>query len=240
MAKSKNRTSTAAGSGAKGADAGARPFPTKEEILAFIEDSPGPVGKREIVRAFRIGGGDRIQLKAVMRELRREGTLERRPKRKVGRRGHLPPVTVLEVSGIDADGELLARPAVWDQDTAPPTIYLAPEKRSRSALAVGDRVLAKLRRVDDSTYEARPIHRIETAPRRVLGIYEIGDEGGRLRPTDRRARKDFILREEDAAGAQPGELVLVGPVGGVAAYERGHSAYFPDRGVPMLSEALCI
>ncbi|MCH8925135.1 MAG: ribonuclease R [Proteobacteria bacterium] len=214
MAKSKNRTSTAAGSGAKGADAGAkpfptaRPFPTKEEILAFIEDNPGPVGKREIVRAFRIEGGDRIQLKAVMRELRREGALERRPKRKVGRRGHLPPVTVLEVSGIDADGELLARPAVWDEDTVPPTIYLAPEKRGRSALAVGDRVLAKLRRVDDSTYEARPIHRIETAPRRVLGIYEIGDEGGRLRPTDRRARKDFILREEDAAGAQPGELVL--------------------------------
>ncbi|MCH8809368.1 MAG: RNB domain-containing ribonuclease [Proteobacteria bacterium] len=166
------------------------------------------MGKREIVRAFRIGGGDRIQLKAVMRELRREGALERRPKRKVGRRGHLPPVTVLEVSGIDADGELLARPAVWDEDTVPPTIYLAPEKRGRSALAVGDRVLAKLRRVDDSTYEARPIHRIETAPRRVLGIYEIGDEGGRLRPTDRRARKDFILREEDAAGAQPGELVL--------------------------------
>ena len=112
MAKSKNRSSTAAGSGAKSADAGAKPFPTKEEILAFIEDSPGPVGKREIARAFRIEGGDRIQLKAVMRELRREGALERRPKRpkrKVARRGHLPPVTVLEVSGIDADGELLAR-----------------------------------------------------------------------------------------------------------------------------------
>ena len=208
MAKSKNRTSTAAGSGARSADAGARPFPTKEEILAFIENSPGPVGKREIARAFGIEGGERIQLKAVMRELRREGTLERRPKRKVGRRGHLPPVTVLEVSGIDADGELLARPAVWDQDTVPPTIYLVPEKRGRSALAVGDRVLAKLRRIDGSTYEARPIHRIETAPRRVLGIYEIGDEGGRLRPTDRRAKKDFIVREEDAAGAQPGELVL--------------------------------
>ena len=208
MAKSKTRTSTAAGSGAKSADAGARPFPTKEEILAFIEDSPGPVGQREIARAFRIEGGERIQLKALMRELRREGTLERRPKRKVGRRGHLPAVTVLEVSGIDADGELLARPAVWDQDTAPPTIYLAPEKRSRSALAVGDRVLARLRRIDGSTYEARPIHRIVAAPRRVLGIYEVGDEGGRLRPTDRRARKDFILREEDAAGAQPGELVL--------------------------------
>ena len=207
MAKSKNRTPTAA-------EPGAKPFPTREEIRAFIEDSPGPVGKREIARAFRIEGGERIRLKAVMRELRREGVLERRPKRpkrpehRVGRRGHLPPVTVLEVSGIDADGELLARPAVWDQDTAPPTIYIAQEKHGRSALAVGDRVLAKLRRIDASTYEARPIHRLETAPRRVLGVYEIGAEGGRLRPTDRRAKKDFILREEDAAGAQPGELVL--------------------------------
>ncbi len=67
MAKSKNWTSTAAGSAAKSADAGTRPFPTREEILAFIEDSPGPVGKREIARAFRIEGGERIQLKAVMR-----------------------------------------------------------------------------------------------------------------------------------------------------------------------------
>jgi hypothetical protein len=31
-----------------------RPFPTREEVIAFIRESKGPVGKREIVRAFQI------------------------------------------------------------------------------------------------------------------------------------------------------------------------------------------
>ncbi len=134
-----------------------RPFPSKAEVIAFVQDSPTPVGKREIARAFQIKGGDRIQLKALLRELKQEGVLERGQRRKVRPRGHLPSVAVLEVSGVDEDGELLARPAVWDEDMAPPTIYLAPEKRSRAALAVGDRVLAKLRRIEDRVYEAQPI-----------------------------------------------------------------------------------
>ncbi len=185
-----------------------RPFPSKAEVIAFVQDSPTLVGKREIARAFGIKGGDRIPLKALLRELKQEGVLERGPRRKIRPRGHLPAVAVLEVSGIDEDGELLARPAVWDEDTAPPTIYLAPEKRSRAALAVGDRVLAKLRRIEEGAYEAQPIRKIAKLPSRVLGLYEIGDQGGRLRPTDKRAKHDYILHEADAKGAEPGELVL--------------------------------
>ena len=185
-----------------------QPFPSKAEVIAFVQDSPTPVGKREIARAFQIKGGDRIQLKALLRELKQEGVLERGQRRKVGPRGHLPAVAVLEVSGIDEDGELLARPAVWDEDSTPPTIYLAPEKRSRAALAPGDRVLAKLRRIEDRVYEAEPIRKIAKLPSRVLGIYEIGEAGGRLRPTDKRAKRDYILHEHDAMGAGPGELVL--------------------------------
>ncbi|MHA1153115.1 MAG: ribonuclease R, partial [Alphaproteobacteria bacterium] len=185
-----------------------RPFPSKAEVIAFIQDSPTPVGKREIARAFQIKGGDRIPLKALLRELKQEGVLERGQRRKVRPRGHLPSVAVLEVSGVDEDGELLARPAVWDDDSAPPTIFLAPEKRSRAALAVGDRVLAKLRRIEDRVYEAQPIRKIAKLPSRVLGIYEVGEDGGRLRPTDKRAKRDYILHQHDAMGAEPGELVL--------------------------------
>jgi len=185
-----------------------RPLPTRDEVLAFIRESPTPVGKREIARAFRLKGSDKIPLKALLKELAAEGLLDRQPRRKVSSRGALPPAAVIEVSGIDEDGELLARPAAWDLPEAPPTIYLAPDKRSRAALAPGDRVLAKLQRIDDRTYEARTIRRVAKVERRVLGVYEIGDAGGRLRPTDRRARDDFILRSEHAAGAEPGELVL--------------------------------
>ena len=145
-----------------------RPFPSKADVIAFIQDSPVAVGKREIGRAFGIKGSDRIPLKALLRELKQEGVLERGEGRKVRPRGHLPAVAVLEVSGIDEDGELLARPAVWDEDTPPPKIYLAPDKRSRAALALGDRVLAKLRRIEDRVYEAQPIRKIAKLPSRVL------------------------------------------------------------------------
>ena len=108
----------------------------------------------------------------MLRELKTEGLLERRQGRKVGVRGTLPPVAVVEVTGLDEDGELIARPAVWEDDDPPPVIYLAPDRRSRAALAPGDRVLAKLSRIDPGTYEGRPIRRIAKVPSKVLGIYE--------------------------------------------------------------------
>lgn len=38
-------------------------FPTREEIIEFIDMSPTPVGKREIARAFNIKGAAKIELK---------------------------------------------------------------------------------------------------------------------------------------------------------------------------------
>ena len=49
------------------------PLPTREKILEYIRESPTPVGKREIARAFAIKGADRIGLKAILKDLEREG-----------------------------------------------------------------------------------------------------------------------------------------------------------------------
>ncbi len=186
----------------------ATPFPSRDEVLAFIRESPVPVGKREIARAFHIKGSDRIPLKALLKELEREGHLELREKKKIMLPGHLPSVLVVEVADLDEDGEQLARPATWDHETPPPRIFLAPDKRSRAAFAPGERVLARLERNDDGSYDASVIRRIGKTPDRILGIYERSREGGRLRPTDRRAKNDFVVRAEDARGAEHGELVL--------------------------------
>ena len=186
-----------------------RPFPTKDEVLAFIRESPSPVDRKEIARAFHIRGGERVALKALLKELQAEGELERGGKRRVAPPGSLPEVVVAEITGTDSDGELLAKPAVWKGDGMPPVIFMAPERRGRPALQSGDRALVRLRRIEDGGYEGRVIRVLGGAPRRLLGIYEIGERGGRLRPTDRRAKSDFMLKSEDAAGAEPGELVLV-------------------------------
>ncbi len=188
-----------------------RAFPTKEEVLAFIRESPAAVGKREIGRAFHIRGQDRLALKNLLRELREAGELEPAPKRRLAPRGALPEVLALEVAEIDADGELLARPAVWRHEAPPPTIYLAPERRGRPAVGPGDRVLARLRQVGEGIFEARPIRVLGGAPKRLIGVYQRGERGGRVRPTDRRTKSEFVLHPGDAGGARPGELVLVEP-----------------------------
>jgi ribonuclease R len=185
------------------------PFPSKAEVLAFIRESPSPVGKREIARAFRLRGDQRVELKALLKDLKQDGLLEPHEKRKVARPGALPAVAVLEVSALDPDGEMLARPVVWNRDETPPTIYLAPERRGRSALGPGERVLARLTRLPDGTYEGQPIRVLGGAPKRLLGLYDPDSDGGRLHPTDRRAKSDYRLAPADAGEAKAGDLVLV-------------------------------
>jgi hypothetical protein len=65
------------------------PVPTKRQILDFINESPTPVGKREIARAFGMRGSDRIALKSVLKELQDEGLLDRGRKRQVRPTGAL-------------------------------------------------------------------------------------------------------------------------------------------------------
>jgi ribonuclease R len=188
---------------------GAR-LPSKEEVRRFIVESPTPVGKREVARAFNLKGAEeRQQLKALIRELREEGAIDRGEGRRLTSAEGLPEISVIEVTGTDSDGELLAKPHNWRGEGEPPLIYLVPDKRSRNALDKGERVLARLTRLEKMVYEARIIRVIgKERISQILGVYDPASEGGRLHPTDRRAKGDYVLRPEDAGGAQKGELVL--------------------------------
>ena len=66
------------------------PLPTKRQIIDFIRESPVPVGKREIARAFRITGTDRVALKVILQELRQDGEIERGRGRRVAPPNTLP------------------------------------------------------------------------------------------------------------------------------------------------------
>src|SRR3546814_20199668 len=104
---------------------------------------------------------------------------------------------------------MLAHPTVWDDDRGrPPRIYVAPDHRSRAVLAMGERALARAKLCDDGSYEAHVIRKLARQPQRVLGVYEIGSEGGRPRPTDTRAKKDSGLRSPYSRGDTHGALVL--------------------------------
>ena len=147
--------------------------PTRDELLAFIKESATPVGKREIARAFGLKGDQRIELKELLRNLRDSGDIAADRAKTFKDPKALTDITVLEIVRVDDDGHLLAVPRRHDeeQDGPPPRIEIVPQgTRGGVAPAVGDRVLASLKRRGKTTYEARVIRLLGSAPRKVLGL----------------------------------------------------------------------
>jgi ribonuclease R len=175
--------------------------------------------KRDIARTLGVRGSERIALKRILKELESEGLIARGAKRSYLKAGALPEVTVLEITGQDPDGELLARPTRWELQEAPPQIIVVPGRETDAgpALGRGERILARLTQTDGG-FEARIIKRLGASVHRVLGVFRDGPgREGRIVPIDRKTRHEFIVDARDRAGAEPNELVLAEPLAGRAA-----------------------
>ncbi len=195
-------------------------LPSKEDLLRFIRERPERTGKREIARAFGIRGNDRVALRVLLRELEAEGAIAGRRKR----RRALPPVAVLEATGLDEEGALLARPEHWQGDDPPPAILLARAARGVPEPGVGDRVLARLRRNPDGSYDAKPMRLLgrQRESRPLLGVFRAdGRGGGFIQPIERGARHDLPVGAGDSADSRPGELVVARPKGEGGLRNRG-------------------
>ena len=193
--------------------------PTRDELLAFIKESSTPVGKREIARAFHIKGDQRIELKQLLRDLRDSGEIAADRAKTFKDPKALTDITVLEITRVDADGHLLATPRCHDEEKngPPPRIEIAAHGNKGPAPAVGDRVLASLKRRGKTTYEARIIRRLGSGPKKILGLYDEPDGRsgiGRVTPTDRKLRREFDVRAADKNGARPGDIVWIEEAGG--------------------------
>jgi ribonuclease R len=182
-------------------------IPSKPEILEWIAENPTLTAKRDIAKAFGIKGAARIDLKRVLKELEAEGHLEKR-KRSYQDPDRLPPVSVLQVTGPDKDGDLFAKPMEWQGEGVEPVVLVIP-RASDPALGAGDRILARLTLVQaqDHHYEARLIRRIGANPQRVLGIFRKTTEGGRIVPIDKGSDKEWWVPGDATHGAKDGELV---------------------------------
>ncbi len=180
--------------------------PTKEELQDWLAENPDATGLRDITRAFGLKGGARVELKRLLAELEDEGLVERRRRRRGADR--LPPVGVLRILEPDASGDLFAEPQNWEGRGKPPRI-LVSTRATDPALGAGDRVLAKLLPVrgEDHDYQARLMRKLEAGPRRILGIYRTGSEGGRIQPIERGADLEWRVAASDALEAKDGELV---------------------------------
>ena len=132
-----------------------------------------------------------------------------KPSRRRPTAADLADTAIVVVTGTDTDGDAIARPANWDAAAGPPpSIFMAPEPRGQPALAPGERVLARLTPRGLGRYEGRTIRRLTEAPSRVLGVYR----GGRIIPTDRRAKAEWLVPRGHDGGAAEGEIVLGEPL----------------------------
>ena len=87
--------------------------PARSALLAFLEKQAGPLTRNEIARAFALKGPARAELREALYALVEDGLLVRGSSRRYLVPGRLPPVTVIEVTGVDEDGEAVAVPIQW-------------------------------------------------------------------------------------------------------------------------------
>lgn len=110
--------------------------PSREVLLKFIAEHPQQASKREIAKAFGLKGDDRVVLKALLKELETDGMVQK-SRKTLTRPGGLPPVTVLDITTRDKDGELIGRPAEWPEDQgAAPAVLIRQSSQDRSKKAL--------------------------------------------------------------------------------------------------------
>ena len=190
-------------------------LPSRDDILKFIAEQSGKVGKREIARAFRLSGSDRIALKKLLREMAAEGLLEGARKSGMRVQGDLPNVCVIRVTGRDGENNLIARAiregAVLDKPDAPLiTIIEAGGRgrvnRSAQFVSPGDTALARLARIKKNQYEARIIRKLGGAQAQIIGVIRHRPDGAWVVPVNRQERYEYRARE-GADGLEEDTLV---------------------------------
>ncbi|MEK6540994.1 MAG: VacB/RNase II family 3'-5' exoribonuclease [Pseudomonadota bacterium] len=182
-------------------------LPSREAILDFIQKSREPAGKREIAKAFGLKSGEKIALKALLKDMADDGLIDG-SKSAFHKMGGLPKVTVLRIA--DADGSsVYAVPERWEGAGPSPRVRVV-ERGKRSALGIGDRILARIEEAG-AGYIAHPIRKLEAGVETIIGVLD-GDvsPGGKpmlwLRSVDKRNRKEWPVSDAGDAGA--GDLVL--------------------------------
>ena len=194
--------------------------PTKDALRAFIHDSDTPLNKRDIARAFKLKGQDRLVLKALLRELAEEGVIEKDLGKSYKAPDALPVTGLVEIVGLDADGEMIAKPLEWNGKGAAPTIYVTDNLRSEGALAAGEQVLVRMKRVSAHEYEARILKALDDAAGQIIGVFKPYKDGGYVYPTNKKIKEDYFVPSEFAKGLAEGDLVAAEKLPPSAKYPR--------------------
>jgi ribonuclease R len=185
-------------------------IPDRDTLLAFMKENPDLASKNEIARAFGVKGDDRVILKALLREMAGDGTIEKKGKR-LATSGSLPSIAALDIFSRDKDGDLLAKPVEWNEEFgAPPNVLIRSSRSDKGpAPGVGDRILARVfaNKADGPPYTARLIKKLDKRAGAVLGIFrELPSGEFRLDPVEKR-QPEMTIAASDRGPAKDGDLV---------------------------------
>lgn len=184
-------------------------FPTKQQLLDYIREQGGKINKRDIANAFHIRGDDRKRLRDALKDLQSDGSISGRGRQRRLNDGSLPPVIIVEVIGLNEQGEAIAHPAKWeDTRKVPPHITLTQSDKA-PAPAIGQRALVKLRSSGKHQYEGTVLRLISDRPvETVLGVYQSTKRGGMIEPVSRKQKQSYYVPQGSEKDATSGDLVI--------------------------------
>lgn len=165
------------------------PIPSMDELMAYLNTQSGKIGKRELARAFGLKGDDKVILKEMLKSLKSEGKVFSEKGKKLSVKGALPERASVEITGLDSEGELIARPLEWPSDEPMPQIIIVKDKLNPPA-GVGDIVQAKLTPVGNRLYEGEALRRLTAGENHMVCVFE----NGFVTSVDRRLKQAFRLK----------------------------------------------
>ncbi len=180
------------------------------------------VTKRDIARAFGVKGEAKTELKVLIKDLQNEGAIAR-GRKTLQIQGRLPSLVVADLAERDHDGELIAKPAEWDEDGPPPRILVRRSRGKRDnapAPGLGARVLMRVEFDPEAAgggepaYSGRVIKILDKLQARVFAVFRKAEDGsGRALPVEKRAAaREFFVPAALAGEADDGDLVAVEPL----------------------------
>ncbi len=180
-----------------------------DDILSYLSESPEPLTKRQIAEAFGVTGDERIALKDILRDLEKSGRIVKQPGQVYGLPGRLERTVVIEITALDPDGDLLARPAEPGQDIEERArIEVAPPRKGHHDLKPGSRALARVMHVSGRIYRAEIIRAVDAPEARILGLLMRTPRGYRLKPTDRKVKFELEIPAHDLMNAREGDICV--------------------------------
>ncbi|MFZ0871353.1 MAG: ribonuclease R [Rhodanobacter sp.] len=180
----------------------ARPIPSREAILALLEERGELLTEARIAEALNID--DEADLEALRKRL---GAMVRDGQLLLGRRGGYAPTQKLDlIAGVvlaNAEGYGFLRPDEGGDD-----LYLSPQQMR--AVMHGDRVLASVVGIDRRGRKQGAIAEVlQRRSPRLVGRVVIENGVTLVAPDDRRLNQDVMIKPGQEQGARSGQIVVV-------------------------------